>query len=67
MSALGRQAPPKTKRIGRSEYERDPNGSDWRLVNWERRARRDIMREHGIATGRQWKRLKRRLRREERP
>lgn len=66
MSALGRQDPPKTKRVGRHEYDRDLFGN-WRLVNWERRARRDLMREHGITTGRQWKRLKRRLRREERP
>lgn len=52
----------RTKRVGSVEMEKGPC-DEWRYVNWERRAKRDIMAERGITSGRQWKRLKREMRR----
>lgn len=67
---------PTVKRIGRYYFEEDPgpagpvvvlnpSPTSWRLISFERRARRDLMREYGITTGRQWRKLRRAIRRGE--
>ena len=47
----------------RVRYEKDRHGNV-RVVSARRRLKKQLMREHGITTGRQWKKLQRRLREE---